>query len=792
MQGSQGFSLCEKCQELRISNEAFLKSAPGSLGGKFKSALFRKTMGFFEEGTPHLSPQGRAMIESNDEYYIAGVPFGSLRDLRTREGACRLCHFISASLPEDLFHDLDPSAEEKELKLLRKSSYAPTFTAMRRSSANPHARSKKSYLAIYLDHRELGIKLIPLAEDFPCPWAFGRLPADPQGAVEINKLQHWIGSCEKWHVDTYCNTFRTLKATVAGLEEGGGLFQHWHQLPRTIQDAINLTHRVGERYLWVDAICIVQDDWENKADAIANMDLVYSNATVTIVAGSGIDASAGLPGLRPGNRNLQMKAAMIQPGLRMMAVGKGLELLEKWTYSTRAWTYQEVMLSRRTLIFIDGEIIFRCRKTSWYEEVDMYDFNNDILSPPYFGSRSDMRDHSSIMGMNYPAFSTVLLAEAASTLSARQLTVPSDVLNAFRGMSNVLSRDINTTMFWGLPTAYFEHSLLWNITASSLNRREGFPSWSWTGWHGRLAWGSIEDSGFLMDGSLDTGDYCRPVYLASERPDPAVDERVKQPGLLHGRLRNAVKSSLSPHYIGAKGNAEPSFAALQLGTEKQRERLLYFWTACASFHLRREQAQNESSTPFSTNKHWKSSASLSRIPPTVAAADGTIAISSDESQRTGRQSTTRNRVFIIDRYNRNCGILTLMSAIDWPDERLSEVPDSPRFHEIVVLNGVTFGASQYHIESVNDFRDPFDLADMPPPPNRDPRPSGEWRNPGSSKQDLQDLKSDLRNNVIAPTYKVMLVETKDGIAYRAGFGAIYKSSLDDAVSVEHWTEIVLG
>ena len=222
------------------------------------------------------------------------------------------------------------------------------------------------------------------------------------------------------------------------------------------------------------------------------------------------------------------------------------------------------MLSRRTLIFIDGEIIFRCRKTSWYEEVDMYDFKNDFLSPPYFGSRSDMQDHSSIMGMNYPAFSTVLLAKAASTLSARQLTVPSDVLNAFRGVSNVLSRDINTTMFWGLPTAYFEHSLLWNITASSLNRREGFPSWSWTGWHGRLAWKSIEDSGFLMDGTFGTdmyqtetwirwyrreGEYCRPVYLASERPDPAMDEWVKQPGLLHGRLRNAVESSLSPDYI---------------------------------------------------------------------------------------------------------------------------------------------------------------------------------------------------------------------------------------------------
>ncbi|KAL8644298.1 MAG: hypothetical protein Q9226_007837 [Calogaya cf. arnoldii] len=181
-----------------------------------------------------------------------------------------------------------------------------------------------------------------------------------------------------------------------------------------------------------------------------------------------------------------------------------------------------------------------------------------------------------------------------------------------------------------------------------------------------------------------------------------------------------------------------------------------------------------------------------RIPPTVAAGDGTIAISSNKSEWTGDQSTTRNRVFIVDRYNRNCGILTLMSAIDWPDERLSGVPESPRLHEFVVLNGVTFGASQYHIASVIDSWHSSDVPDMPPPPNRDQRPSEEWRNPGGSKQYFQDLKSDVRNNVIAPVYKVMLVEWKNGIAYRAGLGAIYKSSLDDAVGVEHWKEIVLG
>lgn len=58
------------------------------------------------------------------------------------------------------------------------------------------------------------------------------------------------------------------------------------KLPKTIVDAINVTHRLGLRLLWVDALCIIQDDPEDVAREISKMAQIYQEATVTVSAAS--------------------------------------------------------------------------------------------------------------------------------------------------------------------------------------------------------------------------------------------------------------------------------------------------------------------------------------------------------------------------------------------------------------------------------------------------------------------------------------------------------------------------
>ncbi|KAJ3548776.1 hypothetical protein NM208_g850 [Fusarium decemcellulare] len=66
------------------------------------------------------------------------------------------------------------------------------------------------------------------------------------------------------------------------------------QLPRTFQDAITVTRRLGFAYLWIDSLCIIQGDeadWENES---ANMASVYANGTLNLAATYSTDSHGGL------------------------------------------------------------------------------------------------------------------------------------------------------------------------------------------------------------------------------------------------------------------------------------------------------------------------------------------------------------------------------------------------------------------------------------------------------------------------------------------------------------------
>jgi hypothetical protein len=66
------------------------------------------------------------------------------------------------------------------------------------------------------------------------------------------------------------------------------------KIPTTIRDAMKLVHALGFQYLWVDALCIVQDDSAQKHQDIANMPGIYANAVLTIIACQGTGAHDGL------------------------------------------------------------------------------------------------------------------------------------------------------------------------------------------------------------------------------------------------------------------------------------------------------------------------------------------------------------------------------------------------------------------------------------------------------------------------------------------------------------------
>ena len=122
------------------------------------------------------------------------------------------------------------------------------------------------------------------------------------------------------------------------------------QASLTIIDAMELCRRLGIQYIWVDALCIIQDDENDKADQLKVMSHIYRCASFTIVAASGQDAGAGLPGLRPGTRFFQQEEVLVaqatesKTALSLMTTcnpksSVKVHYLEETKWNTRGWTF---------------------------------------------------------------------------------------------------------------------------------------------------------------------------------------------------------------------------------------------------------------------------------------------------------------------------------------------------------------------------------------------------------------------------------------------------------------------
>lgn len=233
-------------------------------------------------------------------------------------------------------------------------------------------------------------------------------------------------------------------------------------LGRTITDAIAVTRRLGIPYLWVDSLCILQNDTELEA-TIPNMHLIYKMAVLTIVGAAGADCDAGLPRSHPRARQITQIRQKVG-GRTFMLAQPSLDLILPHTaWSTRAWTFQEGRLPARLLIFTDVGVYFRCRSDTWAED-----------SPMTVKAQPARQGTQLFGGVEVPieaAFADYTYNVQRYT--RRRLTCQSDALAAFSGFVSEIRRvSIKTDFHWGLPRAHFDAALLWK--ASSL--------WSWHKW----------------------------------------------------------------------------------------------------------------------------------------------------------------------------------------------------------------------------------------------------------------------------------------------------------------------
>ena len=272
---------------------------------------------------------------------------------------------------------------------------------------------------------------------------------------------------------------RWTRDTTDRLFAAGGLRRRLcDDIPTTIADATDLCRDLGVGYLWVDALCIQQDNPVAMAHAIAAMDAVYQGAYLSIVAAAGVDSWAGLPGVGKGDGGKRRSVQCYEKvgNLTLANAAKGFEhvMLDSVWY-TRAWTLQEYLLSNRLLVFAEEQVFFVCDHATWFETLVL----EDVPHAPTM-LRNELRDWRHEFKERSRGVDDILLY-AANSIISRKLTYQSDRLNAFDGITKWISKTRRISFFQGLPVETFDGALLFQGTAEH-RRNALFPSWSWAGW----------------------------------------------------------------------------------------------------------------------------------------------------------------------------------------------------------------------------------------------------------------------------------------------------------------------
>lgn len=234
-------------------------------------------------------------------------------------------------------------------------------------------------------------------------------------------------------------------------------------------------------------------DPTEKPRMISQMDQIYANASLTIIAAADGDTEAGLCGVsnprQPQNRVYVQDVALLELPLAH-------EDLTSSKWASRGWTYQECYLSTRRLVFTKTQLLFLCNRAYASESLQQL-----LGTKCPADTTIDFKHLIPKFTATQRRFGVEDLLKQAQEYSKRTLTRSSDSLSAFLGVLNYYAKNsANLTspvlqLPWGLiankhkKKNAFRLYFFWFHTGPATRRNE-FPSWSWTGWGGALSfWG---------------------------------------------------------------------------------------------------------------------------------------------------------------------------------------------------------------------------------------------------------------------------------------------------------------
>ncbi|RBA12650.1 heterokaryon incompatibility protein [Fusarium proliferatum] len=270
-------------------------------------------------------------------------------------------------------------------------------------------------------------------------------------------------------------------------------------LPQTFQDAITVARAFSVAYIWIDALCIIQDsdtDWELEAPT---MRYVYSHSACNIAASAAADQHSGLFRTRHGESVLpgffKSGTTSTNHGTdRFLIFDKGYwsRYLNCGALHSRGWVFQECLLAPRVVYFAEDQILWECligNKCEGFPEGIPYHQRTKDLSPLWDSLENDVdrQIYGTSKQMSYKIHT--LWSNLVERYSSCDLTFSKDKLPALSGVAQVFASATGDKYAYGMWHSRIVEQLLWRVATPNPGRslpQSKVPSWSWASLDGTI------------------------------------------------------------------------------------------------------------------------------------------------------------------------------------------------------------------------------------------------------------------------------------------------------------------
>ena len=270
----------------------------------------------------------------------------------------------------------------------------------------------------------------------------------------------------------------------------------WAQVPQTFRDAIFVTRRLGFRFLWIDSLCIVQDDkqdWEEQAPLMWS---IYSNAMLTLAATRCGDCrDTLLPQFQRTVHGHSATGHSIALAARIHDDYLTADHLRSPNYPllSRAWVFQERLISRRIVHFAHDELFWECMEDTTCECSLLNQRPGGTKSARYRAGKLPLAEKSLQM----------IWYELVEQYARLRLTFASDRAAALQGLAEEMRQHRKSEYTCGIWHDSLLADLAWSVTDPPTREKEwasvaegSLPSWSWCSVNTRCDYRLLVDRGW--------------------------------------------------------------------------------------------------------------------------------------------------------------------------------------------------------------------------------------------------------------------------------------------------------